>query len=34
MFIYRKTVNKNQDNKDLQLDIYIIAIFLPKKYII
>ena len=31
MSIYGKNVNRNQDNKDLQLNVYIIAIFLPKK---
>ncbi len=29
--IYGKNVNGNQDNKDLQLDAYIITIFLPEK---
>ena len=31
MSIYRKNVNRNQDNKDLQLDACIIAILLLKK---
>ena len=31
MSIYRKNVNENQDNKDLQLDAFILAIFLLNK---
>lgn len=31
MSIYEKNSNRNQDNKDLLLGIYIIAIFLLKK---
>ena len=34
MFIYRKNVNENRDNKDLQLAVYIIAILLLVKDII
>ena len=31
MSIYKKNINENQGNKDLQLDLYIIAILLSKK---
>ena len=34
IFIYRKNVNENRDNKDLQLVLGIIAIFLLVKSII